>query len=246
MKSCRSSFASGRSVAAAGGSLIIPYILSPPFSPSTAIGSLRSRSKTTDANPPFLSSLVRKLSGRKETSQALPELEEEPEPVPLARESPVELQAFLPANLDVPHEAFEQFLLNLSMCREPIAFELVGAGKKIITQFSSSATDALSCDGNWKPTSPKQYFSLETARWRTPGMHLRVTKRLLSNSGWSGSSCSRWQAASLTLSSALLVRFPNWDRTNWPFSRSCSSQSKTLGLRASLAQSRMTTASHSS
>src|ERR1035438_2976203 len=78
--------------------------------------------------PTFLSSLVEKLSGKLSTAPppALvePEPDEEPKPQPLVREKLVEFQASLPDKLDVSKEAFEHFLLNLSLCREPIAFEL--------------------------------------------------------------------------------------------------------------------------
>src|ERR1039458_10820743 len=71
--------------------------------------------------PTMLSSLYRKLtSPRPEPPPVIPEPEEEPQPTPLSRESLVELQASLPDKLDISKEAFEQFLLNLSLCREPI------------------------------------------------------------------------------------------------------------------------------
>lgn len=91
--------------------------------------------------PTFLSSLVEKLSGKLRTEPAaepsIPEPEEEPEPTPLIREPLLELQVSLPAKLDISKEAFEQFLLNLSFCREPIAFELLGTHKKVAAQFVS-------------------------------------------------------------------------------------------------------------
>ena len=96
--------------------------------------------------PTFLSSLVQKLSHKLSTepppAPVEPEPEEEPEPTPLVRESLVEFQASLPDKLDIPKEAFEQFLLNLSLCREPIAFELLGAHKKVTAQFAAAASDA--------------------------------------------------------------------------------------------------------
>lgn len=94
----------------------------------------------------FLSSLVQRLSQKLSTERlpALvePEREEEPEPTPLIRGTLLELQASLPDKLDISKEAFEQFLLNLSLCREPIAFELLGTHKRIITQFAAAADDA--------------------------------------------------------------------------------------------------------
>jgi hypothetical protein len=98
------------------------------------------------ARPTFLSSLVQrlsqKLSPEPTVAPAIPEPEEESEPTPLVRESLVELQASLPDKLDISKEAFEQFLLNLSLCREPIAFELLGTHKKVTAQFAAAANDA--------------------------------------------------------------------------------------------------------
>jgi hypothetical protein len=96
--------------------------------------------------PTVLSSLAKILSQKLSTEAAvpplLPEPEEEPEPTPLIRESLVELQASLPDKLDISKEAFEQFLLNLSLCREPIAFELIGSHKKVAAQFVAGQSDA--------------------------------------------------------------------------------------------------------
>ncbi len=93
--------------------------------------------------PTFLSSLYRKLtSPPPEAPPVEPEPEEEPEPTTLIRDSLVEFQASLPDKLDIPKEAFEQFLLNLSLCREPVAFELVGSHRRVLAQFAASADDA--------------------------------------------------------------------------------------------------------
>jgi hypothetical protein len=96
--------------------------------------------------PTVLSSLVKILSQKLSTEAAvppvLPEPEEEPEPTPLIRESLVELRASLPDKLDISKEAFEQFLLNLSLCREPIAFEIIGSHKKVAAQFVAGQSDA--------------------------------------------------------------------------------------------------------
>src|SRR5580700_8339275 len=89
----------------------------------------------------FLSSLARKLA-RPTPPPAPVAPEEEPEPTALNRDSLAEFQASLPEKLDVPKEAFEQFLLNLSLCREPIAFELLGTHKKVTAQFAAASSDA--------------------------------------------------------------------------------------------------------
>ncbi|MBI3417608.1 MAG: type IV secretion system DNA-binding domain-containing protein [Verrucomicrobia bacterium] len=96
--------------------------------------------------PTFLSSLVeklsRKLSDPPPPASVAPEPEEEPEPTPLARDALIEFQASLPDKLDISREAFEQFLLNLSLCREPMAFELLGVHKKVTAQFAAAKSDA--------------------------------------------------------------------------------------------------------
>ncbi len=123
-----------------------PVYPEPPFTPF--LGHYLPDTPPVDdgARPTFLSSLVRKLSRTLSTETppiaVAPEPEIEPEPTPLIRESLVELQASLPDKLDISKDAFEQFLLNLSLCREPIAFELLGTHKKVTTQFVAGATDA--------------------------------------------------------------------------------------------------------
>jgi type IV secretion system coupling TraD/TrwB family protein len=93
--------------------------------------------------PTFLSSLYRKLTALPpEPPPVIPEPEEEPEPHPLVREKIVEFQASLPDKLDISKEAFEQFLLNLSLCREPIAFELLGVHKRVTAHFAAASEDA--------------------------------------------------------------------------------------------------------
>src|ERR1039457_6662991 len=96
--------------------------------------------------PTFLSSFVRKLSQKISTEQpappVIPEPEEEPEPVPLSRESLVELQTSLPAKLDIGKEAFELFLRQPPLCQEPIAFELLGTAGRVRVQFAAGEADA--------------------------------------------------------------------------------------------------------
>jgi hypothetical protein len=67
---------------------------------------------------------------------------EEPEPDILdIRKELVELQTTLPAELDIPREAFEQFLVSLSLCRSPVSFELLALSSQISAQFAVHATD---------------------------------------------------------------------------------------------------------
>ncbi len=94
----------------------------------------------------LLSSFVRKLSQTISTERPAPpiiaEPEEEPEPVPLSRGPLTELQTSLPSKLDIGAESCVQFLRNLALCREPIAFELVGTAGRVNVQFSASEEDA--------------------------------------------------------------------------------------------------------
>ena len=94
----------------------------------------------------FLSSLLQGFSRKLSTAPSPPpiivEPEEEPEPPPLVRDSLVELQASLPANLSIPKDVFEQFLSNLHLCREPITFELVGIENCVTAQFVAHPDDA--------------------------------------------------------------------------------------------------------
>jgi hypothetical protein len=118
-----------------------PVYPEPPFVPFTFRAMKETPAVDDGRETTFLSRFARTLA-RKPVVEVTPEPETEPEPIPLIRESLVELQASPPDKLDISKEAFEQFLLNLSLCREPIAFELVGTYKKISTQFVASANDA--------------------------------------------------------------------------------------------------------
>src|SRR5690349_95544 len=96
--------------------------------------------------PTVLSSFIQRLSGKLSTEPPAPprieKVEEETEPQPLIRDALVELQTSLPANLNIAKEAFEQLLSNLSLCREPIAFELVGFENAVTAQFATHPDDA--------------------------------------------------------------------------------------------------------
>jgi hypothetical protein len=123
-----------------------PVYPEPPFIPF--LGHYVSNAPTVDdgRKPTILSSFVQKLS-RKLTTEPTPEPtppppENESEPQPLIRDDLVELGTSLPANLDIGKEAFEQFLRNLALCREPIAFELIGTAGRVSVQFAAAEHDA--------------------------------------------------------------------------------------------------------
>ena len=87
-----------------------------------------------------MSSLARKLA-RPTPPPAPVELEDEPEPTPLIRDSIVELQAALPDDFDVSSDSFERFFGNLALCREPMAFELLGGYRRVLVQFAAAEDD---------------------------------------------------------------------------------------------------------
>jgi hypothetical protein len=123
-----------------------PVFPEPPFVPFNGHYLPNTPAIDDGRKPTFLSSFVQKLSRtlstETESPPAIAEPGEEPEPTPLARGSLVELQASLPNKLDISKEAFEQFISNLSLCREPIAFELVGSHSKVGAQFVAGGQDA--------------------------------------------------------------------------------------------------------
>lgn len=65
----------------------------------------------------------------------------EPEPILFRREPLIELQTALPANLDIDHEEFGSFLEQLAVCRDPVAFELLGMSDRIVAQFAAHQRD---------------------------------------------------------------------------------------------------------
>ena len=86
-----------------------------------------------------------RLFGKTDEPSAPPPVDEDEEPAPELWNSEndlVELQTLLPAKLDIPREAFEQFLLSLSLCREPVAFEILGLPSQIGAQFVAHSRDA--------------------------------------------------------------------------------------------------------
>lgn len=96
--------------------------------------------------PTFLSSLVaklsQKLSGQIPDTPAASGPEEEPQPAAFTREPLVELSVSLPVDFDIPRELCEQFLSSLALCREPLAFELLGSSNLVKVQFAASTVDA--------------------------------------------------------------------------------------------------------
>jgi hypothetical protein len=120
-----------------------PVYPEPPFVPFV-IGSMAERPIVdTGVRPSFLGSLFRKIAVPPPPHiEPEPEPEEEPKPTPLLRESLVELQVALPADLDIARDSMEQFFRSLVLCREPVAFELLGTPERVLAQFATSEEDA--------------------------------------------------------------------------------------------------------
>jgi hypothetical protein len=121
-----------------------PVAIEPPFVPFHGHYLPVTPRLDDTAKPTFFSSLVQQLSQKLAPSPTLvePEPEEEPEPRSLVREEMIELQTSLPSDLNIAKDAFEQFLLNLSLCREPVAFELLGSANRVTVQFAAHPQDA--------------------------------------------------------------------------------------------------------
>ncbi len=119
-----------------------PVSPEPPFVPFRRSHVPETPVEDDGRRPGPFSSLMRILATRPPPSPVISEIEEEPDPVGLTRESLVEFQASLPDKLDISKEAFEQFLLNLSLCWEPISFELIGTHRKVTAQFAAASSDA--------------------------------------------------------------------------------------------------------
>ena len=112
-----------------------------PFEPDSFQGEL---AIDDGRKPTFLSSFARGLERKISGPPPLPPLVQvlEPEPVPLIRDQLTEFRVLLPDNLDLPIASLEPFFITLSLCQEPIAFEIIAIQNKISFQFAAEATDA--------------------------------------------------------------------------------------------------------
>ena len=141
----------------------MPVVPEPPFRPFLGHHLPRTDAIDDGRRPTFLSSLVqrlaRRLEGAPESAPPAPHEDEEPEPRTLIRDSLAELRLVLPADLDVKREVFEQFVVSLSLCREPIAFELLGVPGSVTTLFVADHADAPSVErelGSYFPDATAQ------------------------------------------------------------------------------------------
>ncbi len=122
-----------------------PVSPEPPFVPFGYRKMTETLAPDDGRKPTLLSSLMRKVANTVAPKPAPEPVETEvaeEESTTLERGAIVELQASLPDRLDVSRDAFAQFLTNLSLCQEPIAFELIGSHKKVTAQFVAGAADS--------------------------------------------------------------------------------------------------------
>ncbi len=118
-----------------------PVYPEPPFVPFTFLSMVETPAVDDGRRQTFLSSLARKLARPTPPPPPPVEPEEEPEPTQLVRDSLVELQLALPEDLDLAKDSYAQFFGNLALCREPVAFELLGSYRRVLVQFAAAADD---------------------------------------------------------------------------------------------------------
>jgi DNA helicase HerA-like ATPase len=96
--------------------------------------------------PTVLSSLARKVNervfGARSPELPVKEDDDEPEPVVLFRDDLIELQMVLPGDMGLNREVYGYFLSSLSVCQEPVTFELISDGERITLQFAVHPVDA--------------------------------------------------------------------------------------------------------
>lgn len=121
-----------------------PVYPEPPFVPFTFRSMVETPAIDDGRRPTFLSSLARRLASPPAARPPPPppvEAEEEPEPTPLIRDALVELQLALTEDLDLTKDSYAQFFGNLALCREPLAFELLGSYRRVLAQFAAASED---------------------------------------------------------------------------------------------------------
>ena len=114
-----------------------PVQLEPPFVPFVLRPMTETPAVDDGSRPSFLGSLFRKIAAPLPTPSVDIEPHEEPEPRPSIHNSIVELQVVLPQEFDGERSSLDQFFASIAFCREPVAFELLGAHKKVTAQFVS-------------------------------------------------------------------------------------------------------------
>ena len=153
-----------------------PVAPEPPFAPFYGYHLPTTTVVDDGRRPTVLSSFMQKLSQRMgappPAPPVVPEEEPEPEPERLTRDALVEFQTSLPAKLDISREAFAEFLSSVSLCREPIAFELLGTTNQITTQFAVHPADASVVQRELQAYFPEATFVPKAATLQTAWQEL--------------------------------------------------------------------------
>jgi hypothetical protein len=124
----------------------VPVFPEPPFRPFLGYTLPTTPVIDDGRKPTVLSSFIHKLAGMLSTEPPVvptePEAEEEAEANILERDSLVELQVSLPAKYSGKPQDFAQVLSQLSFCKEPVSFEILGTAERIITQLAVHPYDS--------------------------------------------------------------------------------------------------------
>ena len=118
-----------------------PIYPEPPFVPLIYRSMTEAPAVDDGRRPTLLSSLFRKITAPLPLPDQETEPEDDPPPTPWVRGPVAELQLALSEDLGMDREAFENFLNSLALCREPIAFELLGVHRRVVAQFVAAEED---------------------------------------------------------------------------------------------------------
>lgn len=119
-----------------------PVFPEPPFAPFIPKSMNDLPVVDNGSRPSFLGSLFRKAMLPPTPPAVIEGPEEEPQPPSLIREPAKEFQIVLPAETNFDKHSFQQFFSSITLCDEPIAFELIGVHKKVHIQIAAAANDA--------------------------------------------------------------------------------------------------------
>ena len=147
-----------------------PVYPEPPFTPFAYRSMMETPAVDDGRRHTFLSSLMEKASQKlapPAPSRIQPEPEDDPQPVFLNRGSMVELQAALPADFDISRDSFEYLFRNLALCREPVAFELVGSYRSVLVQFAACEEDVSLVRRQLQAILPDVQFRQQTGTLKT-------------------------------------------------------------------------------
>ena len=121
-----------------------PVELEPPFRPFFHYWPTVEPIHDDGRRETWLSKLTRNLFGPGETKTPERELPEIEEYLPTGTEAVqplIEVQVTLPPDLKISKTIAEHLLLNLSYCRGPISFEVIGTSDEIVVQFVCQEPD---------------------------------------------------------------------------------------------------------